>query len=135
MMSTETGSNPGLREQLLARAKLGEITPQEAEDQALWDGCGPLEVSPYSINLPLKPEPADLDLEKEPAWTLLMTLVWIIARDPIAVRAVWVKARRACTQWVEFPLPQADETEFQGQKRLGIKTACPSNRWGRRGSS
>jgi hypothetical protein len=48
MMSMETGPKPSLRDELLARAKLGEITPEEAEDAALLDGCGPLEVRSYT---------------------------------------------------------------------------------------
>jgi hypothetical protein len=88
-MSMETEPKPSLRDELLARAKLGEITPEEAEDEALLDGCGPLEVRSYPIDPNQRTEPADLDPGTEPAWTLLMALVWIIARDPIAVRAVW----------------------------------------------
>jgi hypothetical protein len=37
-------------------------------------------------------------------------LVWIITRDPIAVRAVWGKARSTFTHWVGFPLTEADGT-------------------------
>jgi len=106
----ETGPKPSLRDELLARAKLGEITPEEAEDAALLDGCGPLEVRSYPIDPSQRMEPADLDPITEPAWTLLMALVWIIARDPMAVRAVWVEARRACTHWVVFPLTEAAGT-------------------------
>ena len=39
-----------------------------------------------------------------------MALVWIITRDPIAVRAVWGKARSTFTHWVGFPLTKADGT-------------------------
>jgi len=70
----ETEPKPSLRDELLARAKLGEITPEEAEDEALLDGCGPLEVRSYPIDPNQRTEPADLDPGTEPAWTLLMAL-------------------------------------------------------------
>ena len=99
-----------LRDELLTRAKLEEITPEEAETEALFAKCGPLEVRSYPIDIDSEMALADLDPETEPAWTLLMALVWIITRDPIAVRAVWSKARCTFTHWADFPLVEADGT-------------------------
>ncbi len=99
-----------LRDELLMRAKLGEITPDEAETEALFAECGPLEVRSYPIDIDSEMALADLDPETEPAWTLLMALVWIITRDPIAVRAVWSKARGTFTHWADLPLVEADGT-------------------------
>jgi hypothetical protein len=98
----ETEPKPSLRDELLARAKLGEITPEEAETEALFAECGPLEVRSYPIDIDSKTSLTDLDPGTEPAWTLLMALVWIIARDPIAVRAVW-KRRRGSLALTEPP--------------------------------
>ena len=39
-----------------------------------------------------------------------MAIVWIIARDLIAVRAVWSKARSTFTHWVGFPLTEVEGT-------------------------
>ena len=64
-MASETGSEPSVKKDLLASAKRGEITPEEAEDEALLAGCGPLALGPNS---------SDLDPIAEPTWTLLMTL-------------------------------------------------------------
>jgi hypothetical protein len=83
------------------RAKLGEITPEDAETEARLFDCEPLE---------LRPETLDLDPGTEKQWTLLMALVWIIERDPSAVRAVWNRARRGATQWVGSPLAEPGET-------------------------
>jgi len=69
-------------------------------------------------------EPADLDPITEPAWTLLMALVWIIARDPMAVRAVWVEARRACTHWVVFPLMKLPD-DFRKEDKLELRPLPP----------
>jgi hypothetical protein len=63
-----------LRDELLTRAKLEEITPEEAETEALFAKCGPLEVRSYPIDIDSEMALADLDPETEPAWTLLMAL-------------------------------------------------------------
>ena len=94
-MATETGPKPCLRDELIRRAKLGEITPDDAESKAMRAHCGPLEV---------RPEALDLDPQREDQWTLLMALVWIIERDLTAVCAVWNRARRDATEWVDSPL-------------------------------
>jgi hypothetical protein len=84
-----------LREELISRAKLGEITPESAESEAMLFDCGPLKLSPESL---------DFDPQTEAQWTLLMALVWIIERDLTAVRAVWNRARRNATEWIGSPL-------------------------------
>ena len=81
-----TSRQTSLRDELLKRAKLGEISPKKAEQEAALSECGPLAIDPYSL---------ELDPLREPTWTLLMALVWIVTRDPAAVRAVWVEARAA----------------------------------------
>jgi hypothetical protein len=101
-MPTETGPKSRLRDELIRRAKLGEISSEDAENEAYRAGCEPLEVLPESL---------DLDPRTEEDWTLPMVLVWIIERDPSAVRAVWTKARRDATQWVSAPLASSNGTD------------------------
>jgi hypothetical protein len=119
-MASETGPEPSVQDDLLARAKRGEITPEEAEDEALLAGCGPLALGPNS---------SDLDPIAEPTWTLLMTLVWIITRDPAAVRAVWPKVRSLCTHWAGSPLVAADEGETEARKSWELKPCDPPAVW------
>ena len=115
-MPTEPGLKSRLRDELISRAKLGEITPEDAESEAMLVDCGPLE---------LRPESLDLDPGKENEWTLLMALVWIIERDPTAVHAVWIKARRAATHWVGSPLAESDGTGAAKKKSWELKPLDP----------
>src|ERR1039458_6600858 len=107
MVTAETGPKSSPRDELIGRAKLGEITPADAESEAMHFDCGPLEIRPESL---------DLDPRTEDEWTLLMALVWIIERDPTAVRAVWSRARGDATHWVGSPLADSDGTGAEGQK-------------------
>ncbi len=115
-MPTEPGLKSRLRDELISRAKLGEITPEDAESEAMLVDCGPLE---------LRPESLDLDPGKENEWTLIMALVWIIERDPTAVHAVWIKARRAATHWVGSPLAESDGTGAAKKKSWELKPLDP----------
>ena len=115
-MATETRPKLCLRDELIRRAKLGEITPDGAESKAMRAHCGPLEVRPKSL---------DLDPQTEDQWTLLMALVWIIERDLTAVRAVWNRARRDATEWVDSPLVELDGTEAEHKKSWELKRLNP----------
>ncbi len=115
-MPTATGPKSRLRDELISRAKLGEITPEDAESEARLVDCGLLE---------LRPETLDLDPGTENEWTLLMALVWIIERDPSAVRAVWNRARRDATEWVESPLAESDGTGTEHKKSWELKPLDP----------
>jgi hypothetical protein len=64
------------RGRLLDQVRLGEMSPQEAEDDAKEKGVGPFAV---------RPDPALHDPMKKPFWTLAMTLAWIVDRDPSQV--------------------------------------------------
>jgi hypothetical protein len=122
-MPKETGSKSRLRDELIRRAKLGEIDPDDAESDARRELGGPLEVRPESL---------DLDPQTEDQWSLLMALVWIIARDPNAVRAVWVEARRAATHWVRSPLTESVGTGAEDKESWELKPLDPPNRSRRR---
>jgi hypothetical protein len=115
-MPTEHGPKSRLRDELIKLAKLGEITPDDAESRARRVDCGPLEVRLESL---------DLDPQTEDQWTLLMALVWIIERDLTAVRAVWNRARREATEWVDSPLVESDGTEEEHKKSWELKTLDP----------
>jgi hypothetical protein len=119
-MPPETGSKSRLRDELIKRAKLGEISPEDAEDEAHQADCEPLEVLPESL---------DLDPRTEEDWTLLMVLVWIIERDPNAVRAVWTKARRDATQWVSTPLAASDGTDAANKTSWELKALDRLRGW------
>jgi hypothetical protein len=116
-MPTETGPKSRLRDELISRAKLGEITSEDAETEAILFDGEPLQ---------LRPESLDLDPLRENEWTLLMALVWIIERDPTAVRAVWNKARRAATHWVGSPLAESDGTGAEDKKSWELKPLDPA---------
>ncbi len=115
-MPTETGPKSRLRDELISRAKLGEITPEDAESEAVFGDCAPLQ---------LRPESLDLDPLTEDEWTLLMALVWIIERDPTAVRAVWNRARRAATHWVDSPIVESDGAGAEHKKSWELKPLDP----------
>ena len=83
-------------------------------------GCEPLEILL---------ELSDLDPQTEEDWTLLMVLVWIIERDPSAVRAVWTKARRDATQWVSAPLAGSDGTDAAHKTSWELKALDPLKVW------
>jgi hypothetical protein len=54
-----------------------------------------------------------------------MALVWIIERDPSAVRAVWNRARRNATEWVASPLAESDGTGAEHKKSWELKALDP----------
>src|SRR5271166_1215746 len=115
-MATEPGLKSRLRDERIRRAMLGEITPEDVESEAMLVDCGPLE---------LRPESLDLDPRPEAQWTLLMALVWIIERDPTAVCAVWIEARRAATHWVGSPLAESDGTGASKKTSWELKPLDP----------
>jgi hypothetical protein len=78
------------RDRLLDQVSLGEMSPQEAEDEAKKKGVGPFAV---------RPDPAPHDPLKKRSWTLAMTLAWIVYRDPSQVME-WDNEFRA--NWMEW---------------------------------
>lgn len=78
------------RDQLLDKARLGDITPEQAERAAEGLGCGPLAFAP---------PPDDFDPMDEAFWTLPMALAWIAYRTPDAVREWWDEYRAECWDW------------------------------------
>ena len=78
------------RDRLLDQVSLGEMSPQEAEDEAKEKGVGPFAV---------RPDPALHDPLKKPFWTLAMALAWIVYRDPSQVME-WDNEFRG--NWMEW---------------------------------
>src|SRR5271168_3626969 len=81
---------PNPREVILDRVFRGEITPKQAEAEALQLGIAPLARTP---------EADAFDPMKEPWWTLPMTAAWVIWRTPAAVRRVWQVYRSEVREW------------------------------------
>lgn len=68
------------REELLSEVEAGRLTPEAAENEATLAGLGAL-----VPNVPVE----DFDPATQKRWTLLMALVWVLARNLTAVRNSW----------------------------------------------
>jgi hypothetical protein len=79
-----------IRDEILRRAREGELTSDEAEAEARKAGVGPL-----AIEAPI----ANFDPMAEVYWTLAMALAWGIWRDPAKVREYWNDYRRQGWAW------------------------------------
>jgi hypothetical protein len=111
-MARHSESHALLRNELLSRAKIGEITPEEAENEAILTGLGPLA---------MRPDAVDSSPLSEEHWTLPMALTWIIERDLNAVREVWPTARRFATSWVDATLVEPDAIGVAERKGWELK--------------
>lgn len=112
------------RGRLLDQVRLGEMSPQEAEDDAKEKGVGPFAV---------RPDPALHDPLSKPNWTLTMALAWISSRDLKKV-AHWDKDYRdKCLDWFLIradalspwghelrPLSSADARRFEEEETAPI---------------
>jgi hypothetical protein len=103
------------RNDILQRAKRGEISPQHAEWEAMDAGCWPLAVQ----------FPSGFDPLGERHWTLFMAAAWIVRRNPNDVRAVWNHYRTKCSKWVESPLAGKDGAILGGKKSWTIQPLGP----------
>lgn len=92
MTFTSGDYQPDIRDEILHRAHIGELRPEEAEAEAQKAGVGPLATDP---------SPDQFDPMKEPYWTLAMALAWIIWKEPNKVRSYWNDYRRECWVWRE----------------------------------
>ena len=78
------------REELLEKAKVGEITGEQADAEAIRLGFG---------SLSRKPGPDEFRPEAEPQWTLPMAVAWIAYLDLDEVREWSVPYRTQCFDW------------------------------------
>ncbi len=79
-----------LREDLIARASVGNLTSEQAEAEAKRLGVGPLAS---------KPDPEDYDPLAETYWSLPMAIAWMAYRQADAVRERWDTYREKCWLW------------------------------------
>jgi hypothetical protein len=78
------------RDELLERARNGEITPKEAEAEAYRMGMAPLAG---------RPADNQFDPRGKPRWSLSMALAWIVWRDFDQVRQRDIEYRTHCWNW------------------------------------
>jgi hypothetical protein len=101
--------SPGLarddRDEIMMKARHGEVSPEQAEAWARDNGHPPFASSP---------DPALFDPMTEPFWTMAMTAAWIMWRTPEAVRENWNAYRSECSVWRRHAASFAD-----GRKELG----------------
>jgi len=90
-MSDDPSTDYDQREQLFDRAKVGEITGDEADAEAIRLGLG---------SLSSRPGREAFRPEALPDWTLPMTLAWIVYLDLEQVREWHTPYRADCWHWV-----------------------------------
>lgn len=79
-----------LKNDLIGKVQDGELTPDEAEQEAARLGCGPLASTPPA---------SAYDPMRCPAWTLPMAVAWIAWRSLDDVREAWDRYREECWDW------------------------------------
>ncbi|WP_157962047.1 hypothetical protein [Acuticoccus kandeliae] len=78
------------RGDLLQQVRIGELTPEQAEEEASRLECGPLASTPdHDAFEPMR----------EPTWTLPMAIAWIAWRTPEKVREWWDTYVEHCWDW------------------------------------
>lgn len=95
MLSNET-TNRAAREQILNRARTGEINVTQAEAEAVNASCGPLAS---------QPEAEHFDPLKKPWWSYSMVIAWIVSSDVEVVRQYDNDYRAKCLEWRPITLP------------------------------
>ena len=90
-MSDDPSTGYDQREQLFDRAKVGEITGDEADAEAIRLGLG---------SLSSRPGPDAFRPEAMADWTLPMTLAWIVYLDLEEVREWHAPYRAECWHWI-----------------------------------
>jgi hypothetical protein len=94
------------RDDLIDAVAHGRMSPEEADAEALRLGLEPLS---------FKPDPADHDPMREPYWTPVMAIAWIVWRSPDAVREAWAAYAAGCRGWRFHRLPgRTDDETVEG---------------------
>ncbi|MCF3935321.1 hypothetical protein L1787_18155 [Acuticoccus sp. M5D2P5] len=104
-----------LRSELLDRARRGEMTGVEAENEAARLGCGPLAS---------KPDDSLLNPMSVSHWSLTMAIAWIAWRTPDHVREWWDTYVEQCWDWRRERWTSGSgqpvyEGEFLEQRKVG----------------
>lgn len=79
------------RDEIIEKARTGDLTPEQAEGEAERLKCGPLAY---------EPPPGSFDPMPEEFWSLAMAVAWIAYRTPAAVREWWDAYRAECWDWI-----------------------------------
>jgi hypothetical protein len=113
---------PSPRDILIDRVRRGEITPEEAEQEAENRGFGQLATKPDSVEF----EPDEM-----PWWSLPMAVAWIAWRNSKSVREHCTEFREKWLHWVpgSWNVPINNGTDFTRidgyeLKELGKPTVC-----------
>lgn len=108
-----------LRNDLISRARVGEITADEAEAAAEAAGIPPLRS---------KPDPAEFDPMKNSRWPLVQAVAWIAWRDFKLVMEQSAEYRSHCTHWLlrEWNQPTDGGRKFTRRNGWFLETWHPS---------
>jgi hypothetical protein len=114
--------DPSPRDILIDRVRRGELTPEDAEQEAERHGFGPLAT---------KPPLTEFDPDKMHWWSLPMAVAWIAWRNSAIVRDHCAEFAKQCLYWTSqsWNVPINNGTEFariEGHelKELGRPTVC-----------
>lgn len=109
-----------LRDDLISRARLGEITCDQAEAAAEAAGIPPLRS---------KPDPAEFDPMNESRWPLVQAIAWIAWRDFNLVMEHSPEYRSRCTHWLpyEWNQPTDGGTKFTRRNGWFLEVWHPSS--------
>ncbi len=80
-----------IRDDILRRASVGELSDEQAEAEAARHGIG---------KLASEPDQKDFDPDTLTHWSIVMAVAWIAYRSPDAVRESWDKYCAECWDWI-----------------------------------
>jgi hypothetical protein len=103
-----------LRDKLISKARIGEVTPEQAEAEAEAAGLPPFESQPGR---------AEFDPMNEARWPIIMAIAWIAWRDAELVMRQGPEYRTRCASWVprEWNQPVQDGKSFANRKGWFLK--------------
>jgi hypothetical protein len=106
---------PSLRDELISRAQVGEITPEQAEAEAAATGLPPFATTPA---LPA------FDPLRDNRWSIAMGLAWIAWADMGLVRDQNAEFRSQCMRWVprRWNRPNSEGTGFTAVEGWFLET-------------
>jgi hypothetical protein len=107
-----------LRNDLISKARVGEITPGQAEAAAKAAGIPPLRS---------KPDPYEFDPMKNSRWPLVQAVAWIAWRDLNLVMEHNPEYRRQCTEWFPREWNQPAGTKFVRRDGWFLEAWHPSS--------
>src|SRR4051812_43014453 len=107
----------GLRDDLISKARVGEIDCDQAEAAAEAAGIPPLRS---------KPDPAEFNPMKNSRWPLVQAVAWIAWRDLNLVMEQSAEYRSQCTYWVERKWNQPSGTKFTRRNGWFLESWHPS---------